>query len=375
MGGFRLASYLKKMALVLASGAVATSYLGFASAGSVVHAADDRLSVQMVEDRQSVGAGGEIGYHILYHNVENSKHAQVQLKVKLPEGLDFDETESGGATWDAATRWLTWSLKDVESNGARVTHFNLKVKADVVVNTNYELSCVVEEDGKWKMETPKLKFKTGTQIDQPFFVGYPDGLFHPESSITRAEAAAVVARVANLSDGTALAKPYTDVPADHWAAGYINKVSHAGFMSGDGNGSFRPDAPISHAELVRLVLAMRGVQSLSFDPFDDSKEHWAHDYIGTAKALRWVDGDEKGHFNPSAATDRAAAAKLFDIALYRGPLKDGVIPVKQHFPDVTPKDWSFGWVEEASKVAHESVYRGRGIEQLIRYLPDQTKPL
>ncbi|PWK06281.1 S-layer homology domain-containing protein [Tumebacillus permanentifrigoris] len=370
-----MASYLKKMALVLASSAVAGGYLGFVSAGSVVQAADDKLSVQMVEDYQSVGAGGEIGYHILYHNVENRNNSHVQLKVKLPEGLDIDPNENGGATWDSGTRLLTWNLKDVESNGARVTHFNLKVKADVVVNTNYELSCVVEEDGKWKMETPKIKFKTGTEIDQPYLVGYPDGLFHPDAQITRAEAAAVVARVANLTDGTALVKPYSDVPTNHWAAGYINKVSHAGFMSGDGNGSFRPDAPITRAELVCLVLAMRGVQALSFDSFDDTKDNWAKEFIGTAKALRWVDGDDKGKFNPNASTARAEAAKLFDIALFRGPLKDGVIPVQQHFPDVSPKSWAYGWVEEAAVVAHESVHRGRGIEQLIRYLPEQTKPL
>ncbi|MBL0387039.1 S-layer homology domain-containing protein [Tumebacillus sp. ITR2] len=370
-----MASYLRKMALILASGAVTTTFVGFASAGNVVHAADNRLSVQMVEDCQTVGAGGEIGYHILYHNVENKNNSQVQLKVKVPEGLDVDESDDGGATWDASTRFLTWNLKDVENNGARVTHFNLKVKGDVAIDTNYELSCVVEEDGKWKMETPKIKFKTGTSIDQPFFVGYPDGKFHPDASITRAEAAAVVARVAGLADGTALAKPYGDVPSNHWAASYINKVSHAGYMSGYGDGTFHPDAPITRAELVRLMLTMRGVQEAPFVAFDDSSDSWAKEYIGTAKALNWLDGDGNGKFRPNDATDRESAAKLFDIALFRGPLKDGTIPVKQHFPDVSPKSWSFGWVEEASTVAHESVHRGRGIEQLIRYLPEQTKPM
>ncbi|KEO82667.1 S-layer homology domain-containing protein [Tumebacillus flagellatus] len=309
-----MASYLKKMALILASSAVTTTYLGFASAGNVAYAADNRLSVQMVEDCDTVGAGGEIGYHTLYHNVENKNNSRVQLKVRVPEGLDVDESDADGASWDAAARMLTWNLKDVENNGARVTHFHLKVKADAEVNTSFELSCVVEEDGKWKMETPKIKCKTGTEVDQPFFVGYPDGTFHP-------------------------------------------------------------DAPITRAELVRLVLVMRGVQEAPFTSFDDANDTWAKDFIGTANALNWVDGDGNGKFRPNDSTDRASAAKMFDIALLRGPLKEGTIAVQQHFPDVAPKSWSFGWVEEASTLAHESVHRGRGVEQLIRYLPELTKPM
>ena len=55
--------------------------------------------------------------------------------------------------------------------------------------------------------------------------GYPDGSFQPNKVLTRAEAAAIIAKLlltpevaAELTADTA---PFADVAADNWAAGYI----------------------------------------------------------------------------------------------------------------------------------------------------------
>ncbi|MGB8954316.1 MAG: S-layer homology domain-containing protein [Tumebacillaceae bacterium] len=294
------------------------------------------------------------------------------LKVIVPLGLDVEPAE--GQEWNALTRTLSWKFHEVEKDEVRAVHFQLKVKGELAVGSTFDVSCELDEDGQVKFQTPKVSVRKGTHVDQPFFVGYPDGKFHPEDAITRAEAAAVVARVKNLTDGSQKHE-YADVESGHWAFSYINKVTNAGYMVGDSNGNFRPNQPITRAELVRLVLSVRGVQPWPFAGYDDTKGHWAQGAIGTAKELKFIDGVGEGKFLPNASTERQAAAKLFDVALFRGPLKDGAVPVVQHFPDVTPKDWSFGWVEEAVVVAHEAEHKGVGIERLIRYLPNQTKQM
>ncbi|MEB3100997.1 S-layer homology domain-containing protein [Ferviditalea candida] len=99
--------------------------------------------------------------------------------------------------------------------------------------------------------------------------------------------------------------------------------------------------------------------------FADTAGHWAEDIIGTAKSLGLVDGIGGNLFEPDQYIERQSAAKLIAVGLFRGELKDGDVPVIQHFPDIPPDLWSFGWVEEASSVAHESVHRNIGEESLI----------
>jgi hypothetical protein len=248
--------------------------------GSATGSSD--LEIQCVSDQLVGVPGGKVGYHILYHNVQNKTMSKAWLKVKVPKGFDLDIAE--GADWDEISGTLKWNLKDIDS-------------------------------------------------------------------------------------------AYNDVPADHWAIGYIQKVTASGYMNGSGDGSFRPDQPISRAEFIVVMLRVRGVKPVAINSFSDSNEHWAKKEIGTSKALKYIDGQYKDKFNPDGYMNRDEVAKLLVIMLYRGELKDGETAVIQHWPDV-PKDlWSFGWIEELSLIAHESKHDGPFSEKLVRYLPDQTKPL
>jgi len=47
--------------------------------------------------------------------------------------------------------------------------------------------------------------------------------------------------------------PFKDVPASHWAADSIKRVKEAGIMAGHSDGAFRPDQPVTRAELAVVV--------------------------------------------------------------------------------------------------------------------------
>lgn len=58
--------------------------------------------------------------------------------------------------------------------------------------------------------------------------GYPDGTFRPNNSVTRAEFAAIIGAVFNIS----VKRPYinfTDVPANHWALVQLKKLTKLDF--------------------------------------------------------------------------------------------------------------------------------------------------
>lgn len=89
--------------------------------------------------------------------------------------------------------------------------------------------------------------------------GYSDGSFKPGNTITRAEAAVMIANAARLSANEAGAYRFTDIgsiPA--WARGSVGAVVAAGYMTGYPDGSFYANASISRAEAVSSLNRMLG---------------------------------------------------------------------------------------------------------------------
>ena len=73
-------------------------------------------------------------------------------------------------------------------------------------------------------------------------LGYVDDTFRPDRNLTRAEMAAILARVADRSE-SAGEKTYTDISEGYWATAEIKKTTRMGLMNGYPDGSFQPDAP------------------------------------------------------------------------------------------------------------------------------------
>jgi len=77
--------------------------------------------------------------------------------------------------------------------------------------------------------------------------GYPDGTFHPDSGLTRAEAATLLVKVAALKPVSGRT-PFSDVSPGYWASGNIAAASVAGLVYGYPNGTFHPRAVLTRAE-------------------------------------------------------------------------------------------------------------------------------
>lgn len=81
--------------------------------------------------------------------------------------------------------------------------------------------------------------------------GYEDGTFHPGETITRAEFSSMVASALNLRRSDSA--PFSDVAPSAWYAGAVNAMAAKGFLSGDGDGRFRPEDTISYEEMVTVL--------------------------------------------------------------------------------------------------------------------------
>lgn len=203
-----------------------------------------------------------------------------------------------------------------------------------------------------------------------YILGYPDGTFKPEREVTRAEVAAIFSRLL----GTDLAKVepvnLKDVRATHWAARYIAAVMGRGLMSGDPDGGFRPDAPITRAELAAVVVRFKRLPMGRTGIFQDTADHWAEPYIGAAFQAGLVLGYTDNTFAPSRTTTRAELVAMVNRLLGWAQLVTG--KAEPRWPDVPFSHWAARHIEKAS-FSHTAKPGEDQLDYLVEVLPDNVQ--
>ncbi len=144
--------------------------------------------------------------------------------------------------------------------------------------------------------------------------GFPDGTFQPNERVTRAEFAAILRR-AFLQSQPAAAQPFTDVPANHWAAEAIYVARAARFLSGYPGNIFEPDSPIRRDEaLISLTNGLKytggSLETLARYSDAEAIPSYAQPIIATAAAANLVVNypiaDQVGAYRHASRADVAA---------------------------------------------------------------------
>jgi parallel beta-helix repeat protein len=93
---------------------------------------------------------------------------------------------------------------------------------------------------------------------------------------------------------------FKDVPANHWAKGFIETLAAQGVITGIGDGTFRPDAPVTRAQFAALInkaYAPAPVrEAINFS--DVPSSYWAFNAIQTASKGGYMAGYADGTFKP-----------------------------------------------------------------------------
>ncbi|MBI5840908.1 MAG: S-layer homology domain-containing protein [Chloroflexi bacterium] len=83
------------------------------------------------------------------------------------------------------------------------------------------------------------------------------GIYCPEASVTRAEMAVFLLKSkhgASYLPPLATGTMFSDVPADHWAASWIEQLASEGITSGCGAGIYCPDSPVTRAQIAVFLV-------------------------------------------------------------------------------------------------------------------------
>ncbi len=206
-------------------------------------------------------------------------------------------------------------------------------------------ACPVAEDVTY---TARFAAKINTQDHVVYINGYPDGTFHPNEKMTRAEAAKMVyGLLLPFDSGNSVT--FTDVSAEMWYGTAVNALASMGVINGYGDGTFLPQNQMTRAEFVAMLARLFYVAPEETQTFTDvSKDHWAYRYIEYAAAQGWIKGYGDGTFLPSGQITRAEAVTVLNriagrvgdqTVIFSGTLRT--------FHDVPSTFWGYAAIMEA----------------------------
>ena len=269
------------------------------------------------------------------------------ITVKLPDGTDLDKNHRVTVT-------VTDHKKNPQENK------NIIVKGDLSQTAKGK----TDQDGKLTVPEIEERERHGTYI-----LGYTDGTFGPSRSMTRAEAAAIFARLLAEKNGdtisTAANTRFTDIPAHAWYSGYAKYLNNNGVTYGKSKTIFAPNDAITRAEFTTLAVRFFDVYGdgdaeimEQYKDFNDvSDGYWAAAYIKAAAKHGWINGYGDGSFRSDDEINRAEVVTIVNRLLGREADADYIadnLRKLNTFPDVNRKHWAYYAVMEAAN-AHTAI--------------------
>ncbi|MCM2998223.1 S-layer homology domain-containing protein [Paenibacillus cellulositrophicus] len=164
----------------------------------------------------------------------------------------------------------------------------------------------------------------------------------------------------------------------HWAAKDIAVASRLGLVNGYGDGSFKPDLPISRAEISKLLVrafALR--QGNEVVTFKDMHDHWAAESIGILASNGIVKGNAGGLFQAERSLTRAEIAQMMANLADLSELAAGEA---RHFTDIADSYWAKDIIGQAAAAGllegrdesrfapNEPVTRAEAVTMILRLL-------
>lgn len=187
----------------------------------------------------------------------------------------------------------------------------------------------------------------------PYINGFPDGTFKPDDNVTRAQVAKMVITALGMDTGTHTEYSFNDVPMTHWAYEYIEACSDLGYMEGYPEGDFRPENAMTRAELaaclVRIAEVTRKAQTSESKSFSDVESgKWYAEYVDQAVRFGLITGYTDGSFRPNNTVSRAEAVTMINRLIGRSSTASSLEQIESPFNDLTKAHWAYYQVLEAS---------------------------
>lgn len=184
-----------------------------------------------------------------------------------------------------------------------------------------------------------------------YLFGYPEGTFGPENNMTRAEVAQMFYNLL-LDQDVIITKTFDDVPAGAWYAKAVNTLASLGVVSGVGNGDFEPERSITRAEFTSIAMKFAEGKTGGTNIFSDVKStDWFYRAVVNSTQYGWIHGYGDGTFRPNNPITRVEVTAIVNNMLGREADVDFVTEhydELNHFSDLAVSHWGYYHIVEAT---------------------------
>ena len=184
-----------------------------------------------------------------------------------------------------------------------------------------------------------------------YLFGYPEGTFGPENNMTRAEVAQMFYNLL-LDQDVTITKTFGDVPANAWYAKAVNTLASLGVVSGVGNGDFEPERSITRAEFTSIAMKFAEGKTGGTNIFSDVKStDWFYRAVVNSTQYGWIHGYGDGTFRPNNPITRVEVTAIVNNMLGREADVDFVTEhydELNHFSDLVVSHWGYYHIVEAT---------------------------
>ena len=201
-----------------------------------------------------------------------------------------------------------------------------------------------------------------TKEHNGYMGGYGNGLFGPNDNMTRAQAAQMFYNLL-LNKNVDITVDFTDVPADAWYGNAVRTLASLGVIKGIGDGQFAPNRTITRAEFTVIAMRFANVSADVTNPFTDiATNDWYYTAVTSAVSYGWINGYSDGSFRPQATITRAEVVTIVNRMLNRTADRNFVDSnATAQFDDVPNTYWAYYNIMEAT-IAHDHSIDNDGVE-------------
>lgn len=255
------------------------------------------------------GGGGYISTNVTNITVidKNGKNVSVskstdkdgKIMLTLPSGTDL-----------AGDNYYT--IKATDNKG------NAKSDVSIILKDKKNNSATGTTDKNGMLILP-------AETHTAYIFGYDDGTFRPDNNMSRAEAAAIFARLISEKKGENISGKATfkDISAKDWFAKEVGYLEKYGIIKGYSDNTFKPNDSVTRAEFVAMTVRFNALfNEVKKDGYtvkytDVAKGYWAYSDIVYAKNVGWLNGYADGSFKGDNAITRAEVVTVVNKATDR----------------------------------------------------------
>lgn len=321
-----------------------------------------------------------------------NSNGQITVPVKTSSG-GGGGSSSGGSSGGGGYSISTVNVKVTDKDGKAVTvskstdtdkiTLTLPTGKDLSKDDNYYTIIVTDRNGKAKADyTVILKDKNSNELTgktddegililptkehKAYIVGYNDGTFRADNDMTRAEAAAIFARLISEEKNEKISgkSTFKDIDKNAWYADYVGYLVKYDVINGYNDGTFRPEDNVTRAEFVTMAVRYYEIfnevkkTGYTVKYTDVSTNYWAYTDIAFAKNIGWLNGYADGTFKGDNNITRAEVVTVTNHATGRIPDEEYIsknVTTLNQFTDLKNNShWAYNDVMEAANT-HKAV--------------------